>query len=92
MLEARVADYGGEQIDHLCLTGRVVWGRTHAGHEGAAAPRPSRCCCAEHASHWGSRPQDLESLSSEAKAVREALARKGAAFFHQLVEQHDEFR
>ena len=28
---ARVADYGPEQLDRLCLSGRVAWGRLTPG-------------------------------------------------------------
>ena len=36
VLPARVADYEPEQIDRLCLSGRVAWGRLSAGHQRAA--------------------------------------------------------
>src|SRR5204863_6443131 len=39
----------------------------------------------EHGSQWASPPHDAVSLGSEASAVRDALARKGASFFHELV-------
>jgi ATP-dependent Lhr-like helicase len=85
VLPARIADYGGEQLDRLCLTGRVAWGRLTPGTKAPLKTSPIALLLREHASHWGSRPQDVESLSSEAKAVREALEKKGASFFHELV-------
>jgi ATP-dependent Lhr-like helicase len=39
----------------------------------------------EHAAHWGLALHDPGVLSSEAAAVREALAKKGASFFSELV-------
>jgi ATP-dependent Lhr-like helicase len=39
----------------------------------------------EHATHWGLALHDPGALSSEAAAVREALAKKGASFFSELV-------
>jgi len=38
----------------------------------------------EHASHWGLEKQIVSDFSSEAKAVREALEKRGASFFHEL--------
>jgi ATP-dependent Lhr-like helicase len=85
VLPARVADYGGEQVDRLCLTGRVAWGRLTPGTKAPLKTSPIALLLRENIAHWGSRPQDLESLSSEAKAVREALEKKGALFFHEIV-------
>jgi len=87
VLPARVADYGGEQIDRLCLTGRVAWGRLTPGSRAPLKTSPIALLLREHASHWGARPQDLASLSSEARAVREARVRRGALFVHELVKE-----
>ena len=76
VLPARVADYGAEQIDRLCLSGRVAWGRlTPWRRQGAAAhARRSRSCCASTLALWRAPRRDRRrSLSSEAAAVREAL-------------------
>src|SRR5207247_3789558 len=40
VLPARVSDYGAEQIDRLCLSGRVAWGRRTPG-EGKGPLRSS---------------------------------------------------
>jgi len=80
-----VADYDGEHLDRLCLTGRVAWGRLTPGTRAPLRTSPIALLLREHASHWGSKPQDVEALSSEAKAVHDALVRKGASFFHELV-------
>jgi ATP-dependent Lhr-like helicase len=39
----------------------------------------------EHLGHWGVEKQEAVELSSEAKAVAEALEKRGASFFHELV-------
>jgi ATP-dependent Lhr-like helicase len=39
----------------------------------------------EHASRWGYASHDADSLSSEAVAVRDALTKKGASFFYEIV-------
>ncbi len=88
VLPARVADYGGEQIDQLCYSGRVMWGRLSAGGKAALrtspialllrqnAPRESPVVAAEAAS---------PSSSSDAAAVHRVLAQRGASFFHEIV-------
>jgi ATP-dependent Lhr-like helicase len=78
-------DYGAEQLDRLCLTGRVTWGRLTPGTKAPLRTSPIAVLLREHALHWGSTSQDGESLSSEAVAVRDALTRKGASFFHEIV-------
>jgi ATP-dependent Lhr-like helicase len=85
VLPARVADYGPEQIDRLCLSGRVAWGRLTPGTKAPLRTSPIALLLHEHASHWGLASQDPGSLGSEAVAVRDALAKKGASFFKQLV-------
>jgi ATP-dependent Lhr-like helicase len=85
VLPARVADYGSEQIDQLCLSGRVAWGRLTPGTKAPLRTSPISLVLREHATHWGLASQDPGALSSEAAAVREALAKKGASFFGELV-------
>jgi ATP-dependent Lhr-like helicase len=85
VLSARVADYGAEQLDRLCLSGRVAWGRLTPGTKAPLRTSPIALLLREHASHWGSASHDSDALSSEAVAVRDALAKKGASFFHELV-------
>jgi ATP-dependent Lhr-like helicase len=85
VLPVRVADYGGEQIDRLCLSGRVAWGRLTPGSKAPLRTSPIALLLREHAPHWGLASQDPDSLSSEAAAVRDALAKKGASFFNELV-------
>jgi ATP-dependent Lhr-like helicase len=88
VLPARVRDYGGEQIDALCLSGRVAWGRlSPMGTLGKAPLRSSPIALMrrEHATLWRVA-MDVESaaLTSEGRAVHDALAGRGASFFHEL--------
>ncbi|MGZ5039047.1 MAG: Lhr family ATP-dependent helicase, partial [Usitatibacter sp.] len=88
VLPARVADYGGEQLDRLCLSGRVVWGRLTPGTKAPLRTSPIALMLREHASQWARvipAEAGIQSLGSEATAVREALEKKGASFFHELV-------
>ena len=39
----------------------------------------------QNAAHWGLEKDGVSDFSSEAKAVREALEKRGASFFHELV-------
>jgi ATP-dependent Lhr-like helicase len=85
VLPARVPDYGSEQLDRLCLSGRVVWGRLTPGSKAPLRTSPISLLLREHATHWGLALHDPGLLSSEAAAVREALGKKGASFFSELV-------
>jgi len=85
VLPARVADYGGELIDRLCFSGRVTWGRLTPGTKAPLRTSPIALMLREHASLRGSSVQDASTLGSEAAAIREALAKRGASFFHELV-------
>src|SRR5262245_50525549 len=85
VLPARVADYSAEQLDSLCFSGRVTWGRLTPGTKSPLRSSPIALLPREHAPHWGSAAPDPESLGSEATAVRDALAGRGASFFHELV-------
>ena len=85
VLPARVADYGAEQLDGLCFSGRVTWGRLTPGTKAPLRSSPIALLLREHASRWGSASQDPGSLGSEAAAVRDALGRRGASFFHEIV-------
>jgi ATP-dependent Lhr-like helicase len=85
VLPARVADYGGEQLDRLCLSGRVAWGRLTPGARTPLRTSPIALLLREHAAHWGLASHDPGLLGSEAAAIRDALASKGASFFNELV-------
>jgi len=84
VLPARVADYGAEQLDRLCLSGRVAWGRLTPGSRAPLRTSPIALLLREHAAHW-SMEKVAPELSSEAGAVREALQKRGASFFNELV-------
>jgi len=84
VLPARVADYGAEQLDRLCLSGRVAWGRLTPGSRAPLRTSPIALLLREHAAHW-SMEKDVPDFSSEATAVREALQKRGASFFNELV-------
>jgi ATP-dependent helicase Lhr and Lhr-like helicase len=85
VLPARVADYGAEQIDRLCLSGRVAWGRLTPGTRAPLRSSPIALLLREHVGHWGVDKAPVLEFSSEAKAIREVLAKKGASFFDELV-------
>lgn len=88
VLPARVRDYGPEQLDMLCLSGRVAWGRRSPA-EGGRAPltsSPVALMVRERAASWqryGAARGDT--LSSESRSVYDALGTRGASFFHELV-------
>ena len=84
VLPARVGDYEPEQVDRLCLSGRVAWGRLTPGSKAPLRSSPIALMPREHLSQWGVETDPAIELSSEAKAVREALEKRGASFFHEL--------
>src|SRR5204863_8520791 len=85
VLPARVADYGSEQLDQLCLSGRVAWGRLTPGSRAPLRSSPIALLQREHANIWRAPAEPGNDFTSEAKAVREALDKRGASFFHELV-------
>jgi ATP-dependent Lhr-like helicase len=88
VLAARVQDYQPDFIDRLCLSGRVAWGRiTPAGGTGKSPLRSSPIALMprEHAALWrAAEDPAAEALTSDARAVFEALRARGASFFHEL--------
>ena len=84
VLPARVADYDAEQLDRLCLSGRVAWGRLAPGAKAPLRTSPIALLLREHAAHWGME-KAVPDFSSEAAAVQEALQKRGASFFNELV-------
>jgi len=88
VLPARVSDYGGEQIDALCLSGRVAWGRLTPMDGMGKTPlksSPIALMVREHAALWRI-PIDASTaaLTSAGSAVHEVLATRGASFFHEI--------
>jgi ATP-dependent Lhr-like helicase len=84
VLPARVADYEAEQVDRLCMSGRVAWGRLTPGTRAPLRSSPIALMLREHLGLWKLASSE-EGFSSEARAVREALEKRGASFFHELV-------
>ena len=84
VLPARVADYGSEQLDQLCLSGRVAWGRLTPGNKAPLRSSPIALMLREHANIWKAAPEPGMEFSSEAQAVKETLEKRGASFFHEL--------
>jgi len=85
VLPARVADYGAEQLDRLCASGRVAWGRLTPGARAPLRTSPVALLLREHLGQWRVMHDAALELSSEARAVRESLEKRGASFFHELV-------
>ncbi len=84
VLPARVADYGAEQIDRLCMSGRVAWGRLTPGTRAPLRSSPIALMLREHLGVWKGEADPADGFTSEAKTVREALQKRGASFFHEL--------
>ena len=88
VLAARVEDYAAEQLDTLCLSGRVAWGRLTPATGSAKAPlksSPVALMLRQHAPLWRNESvAEASDLSSEARAVHAALRSHGASFFHEL--------
>jgi ATP-dependent Lhr-like helicase len=78
VLPARVADYEPEQIDRLCLSGRVTWGRLSAGTSAPLKSSPIALMLRAHVAP--AERAAPEGLSPEAKNVFEALRARGALF------------
>ncbi|TMG76423.1 MAG: DEAD/DEAH box helicase, partial [Betaproteobacteria bacterium] len=96
VLAARVEDYEPDFIDRLCLSGRAAWGRLSPANGSGKAPlrsSPIALMLREHAGLWraAAEPQAGE-LSSEARAVYEALRSRGASFFHEIASATGQLR
>src|SRR6266436_4410679 len=83
VLPARVSDYGAEQIDRLCLSGRVAWGRLTRGD--GKSPLRSSPIALMLRQHVLAAGESEVPVSAEARSVREALENRGALFFNELV-------
>jgi ATP-dependent Lhr-like helicase len=89
VLPARVREYDASLIDTLCLSGRVAWGRLTPMETAGKAPlksSPIALMLREHAALWRvAADADTSVLTSEARAVLDALRTRGALFFHEMV-------
>jgi ATP-dependent Lhr-like helicase len=84
VLPARVTDFEPAQIDQLCLTGKVAWGRLSAGTSAPLKSSPIGLMLRAHSVH-ADLDFSRDSLSPEGKAVHEKLRQRGASFFNDLV-------
>jgi ATP-dependent Lhr-like helicase len=84
-----VREYDASLIDTLCLSGRVAWGRLTPMETAGKAPlksSPIALMLREHAAIWRvAAHADTSLLTSEARAVLDALRTRGALFFHEMV-------
>ena len=94
LLPARVQSYAPAMLDQLCLAGTVMWGRLSphpalkAGGGGRVRPTraaPLTLFLRENCeSLIGTRSAEGIELSHPARALKEALLRRGALFFNEL--------
>ncbi|MGH8668786.1 MAG: Lhr family helicase, partial [Burkholderiales bacterium] len=61
-----------------------AWGRLTPGTKAPLRSSPIAVMPREHVGHWGVAKDAVTDFSSEAKAVRDALEKRGASFFHEL--------
>jgi ATP-dependent Lhr-like helicase len=97
VLPARIADYGGDLLDQLSVSGEVVWWRprlrgsaakqTVAASPIAIVPRSFFPVWQLLAEQIGADDQQVADLSSQATRVLEQLQSSGALFFLELVMQ-----
>ncbi len=91
VLSSRCEEYDPALLDALCMMGRVAWGRLTAGQRGSGTAGPIKSSpvalfLRENAEHWlAERGATSAELSTYAQGVKEALERRGASFFHELV-------
>jgi ATP-dependent Lhr-like helicase len=95
VLASRCADYEPGYLDALCLTGRASWGRLSPPPGGAGSQRssgplrtsPIAILPRQSLSLWTgtARVPEQAGLSTYARTVVEALERRGASFFPEIV-------
>ncbi|MGQ0561170.1 MAG: DEAD/DEAH box helicase [Gemmatimonadota bacterium] len=87
ILPARVKDYTPEQLDMLCLTGRVMWGRISkrsADGKRGGPVKSSPIAIAPRGTLRFADQNGRDTLSSIATQVLEVLEQRGASFFHEI--------
>ncbi len=98
VLALRVGAYDPYMLDALCFTGRVAWARLAGNARGQDAPpraapirsTPIALSVRDHLPLWLSLAAPAwppSALSGQAAAVFKALTRRGALFFHELVQE-----
>lgn len=96
ILPARISEYTPQELDQLCLAGRVTWARLtpargEAGGRGAGPVRstPIALCSRRRFRLWKrivGAPANGPRLSSAAQRVLEQLDSEGASFFTELLD------
>jgi ATP-dependent helicase Lhr and Lhr-like helicase len=89
VLPARMDRYDPSWLDMLCLTGQVGWARLSRPHTPTRVMRATAIALflREHADAWTAPGTDgghLPVLSTEARAVLDVLATRGALFAHEV--------
>jgi len=98
VLARRIADYGPENLDDLCLSGEVAWARLSphpALHSADRHVRPTRIApisfFAREDADWLIDPSfglvETVGLSHAGRDVLDALSARGASFFNDLVRE-----
>jgi ATP-dependent Lhr-like helicase len=92
VLAARCEEYDPLLLDTLCMSGRAAWARFTprlAGGLGPLRSTPIALCRRTHLETWAALagPPGERELGAQAGAVLEALERRGASFFQEIVAQ-----
>jgi ATP-dependent Lhr-like helicase len=88
VLPARINDYLPDDLDALCLAGRVVWVRLNSPAAASAPVRstPIALLPRKHVDAWMQHTQEkILNLSPRAQKIAEVLAQRGACFFDDLM-------
>ncbi len=87
LLRARLRDFRPDTLDHLTLTGEVVWGRLWGAGDSPVRVTPLCLLLRDDIEMWKSlaalRPDD-SSLSTYAKSILAVLDARGASFTQEL--------
>lgn len=91
VLPSRMDRYDPSWLDMLCLTGLVGWARLSRAHTQTRVVRTTAIALflREHAAAWTAHASESEAghtpvLSTEARAVLDVLATRGALFAHEI--------
>jgi len=87
LLRTRLRDYRPDTLDHLALTGEVVWGRLWGSGDSPIRSTPICMLLREDIDMWKSlaalKPTDQQ-LSTYAKTILAVLDKRGASFTQEL--------
>ncbi|MBK8340321.1 MAG: DEAD/DEAH box helicase [Flavobacteriales bacterium] len=89
ILPARLGNYAPDQMDQLCFSGQIAWGKLtpYAGEAGAPASLRNSSlsiCLREDLPLFLGTPAPNEELGHEAQQVLQQLQQRGALFYHDL--------